>query len=48
MVIEQALDQKLLYPWSVDNNVGSGCPVDRFTRHYSGFDFSEFHFLLSK
>ena len=32
MVIGQALDQKLFYPWSVDNNVGIGCPVDRFTR----------------
>jgi len=48
VVIEQALDQELFYPWSVDNNVGIGCPVDRFTSHYSRFDFSEFHFLLSK
>ena len=40
MLIEQALDQELFYPWSVDNNVGIGCPVDRFASHHGCFDLS--------
>ena len=40
IVIEQALDQKLFYPWSVDNNVGIGCPVDRFASQHGCFDLS--------
>ncbi len=40
MLIEQALDQKLINLRSVDNNVGIGCPVDRFTSHHGCFDLS--------